>query len=338
MSRPSSNRAFARISVIILLAVSNTLAQTPKADNTAEAKLHYQNAVAAISKKDWQTAKAELLQAEKLAPQNALMHYDLALAYSHTGAPKSAQAELNKALQLGLPAEQQRAAEQLKQTLAGQEVSAKKNGDKVAGPRMGTTTESAKAPSAPPDEPASPSIEETLAYLNERVDSGFIPSTRIFVPGIFTISSAKTLQWSRWREAMDVLREGQWQDVSSKSGQCVEGIIGYSGAKPTDLDVESVIFNRETGEIHMDCKSYACWDFFGGCSRGSDVARRIMVAYKVPHNKFFADQGIKGVVIQTNGNPEVGENFTRALRHLIRLMQALPENKADPQKKDPFAN
>lgn len=88
-------------------------AQSQSSAATVEAKKHYQNAVAAIAKNDWQTAKSELLQAEKLAPKNALVHYDLALAYSHTGSPKSARAEIDKALQLGLHAEQKQAAEQL---------------------------------------------------------------------------------------------------------------------------------------------------------------------------------------------------------------------------------
>jgi hypothetical protein len=63
-------------------------------------------------------AKNELLKAEKLAPRNALVHYDLALAYSHTGQPQSAQLELNNALRLGLPATQKQAAEQMLGELA----------------------------------------------------------------------------------------------------------------------------------------------------------------------------------------------------------------------------
>jgi thioredoxin-like negative regulator of GroEL len=82
-----------------------------------EAEQHYQNAVSAINKGDWATAKSELQQAGKLAPQNALVHYDLALAYSHTGSPRSAQAELDKALHLGLPADQKQAADKLRQKL-----------------------------------------------------------------------------------------------------------------------------------------------------------------------------------------------------------------------------
>src|SRR5580693_416990 len=92
-------------------------AQAQTADTTTLAKQHYKNAVAAITKSDWQTAKSELIQAAKLAPQNALIHYDLALAYSHTGEAKSAELEVNKALKLGLPQEQKRAAEQLKDQL-----------------------------------------------------------------------------------------------------------------------------------------------------------------------------------------------------------------------------
>ena len=107
---------------ILWLAIATSVgAASPQSTgSTAQAKQHYQNAVAAIDKNDWQTAKSELLQAEKLAPSNALVHYDLALAYSHTGSPESAQAELNKALQLGLPAEQRQAAEKLKEQLSAE--------------------------------------------------------------------------------------------------------------------------------------------------------------------------------------------------------------------------
>jgi hypothetical protein len=102
-----------------LLLVSFTLPAQAQTDNTtAQAKQNFQNATAAIAKSDWQTAKSELLQAEKLAPQNALVHYDLALAYSHTGQVKSKQSELNRALKLGLPVEQKMDAEKLSQHLA----------------------------------------------------------------------------------------------------------------------------------------------------------------------------------------------------------------------------
>ena len=109
--------------MMLIINVPILWARPQAGGGTTAAKQHYQNAVAAIAKNDWVSAKAELLQAEKLAPQNALIHYDLALAYGHTGSPKSAQAELNKALQLGLPAEQKRAAEQLKNQLSNSNAS-----------------------------------------------------------------------------------------------------------------------------------------------------------------------------------------------------------------------
>ena len=55
--------------MMLVAAVPASSAHPQAADSTAEAKQHYQSAVAAISKSDWATAKAELLQAEKLAPK-----------------------------------------------------------------------------------------------------------------------------------------------------------------------------------------------------------------------------------------------------------------------------
>jgi Tfp pilus assembly protein PilF len=52
-------------------------------DMTSDAKDHYQTAALAIEKGDWQTAQNELLESVALAPDNALVHYDLALAFSH---------------------------------------------------------------------------------------------------------------------------------------------------------------------------------------------------------------------------------------------------------------
>ena len=135
----------AKRAALISLTVASVIS-AQSTDTAAQAKQHYQNAVAAINKNDWQTAKTELQQAEKLAPQNALVHYDLALAYSHTGSPISAQSELTKALQLGLPPEQKQAAEQLRQKLA--------NVDQGG--------ESRRAP-----EDNGPSYEETAAYINK---------------------------------------------------------------------------------------------------------------------------------------------------------------------------
>jgi mycoredoxin-dependent peroxiredoxin len=124
--------------VVSLCPVSPAYAQSGSA--LSEAKQHYQNAITAIGTGDWQTAKNELLDAEQLAPRNALVHYDLALAYSHLGEIKSAQDELNEAAQLGLPAEQQQAAADLKQHLATQAASSPTRVPAQEESAMATTT------------------------------------------------------------------------------------------------------------------------------------------------------------------------------------------------------
>jgi hypothetical protein len=105
------------LSLCFYLSSTSSPAQTQVTAGAAEAKEHYQNAIAAIAKSDWKTAQTEFQQVVKLAPKNALVHYDLALAYSHTDQIKSAQAELNEAIQLGLPAERKQTAEELGQRL-----------------------------------------------------------------------------------------------------------------------------------------------------------------------------------------------------------------------------
>lgn len=89
----------------------------PAMSPTASAKTHYNNAVAAIDKGDWVTAQKELLLAARLAPKNALVHYDLALAYDHNGNTAAATEEVRKALSLGLPDAQRQDAEKLTQRL-----------------------------------------------------------------------------------------------------------------------------------------------------------------------------------------------------------------------------
>jgi hypothetical protein len=93
------------------------LAEPPLDSSTAEAKHHYQSAVAAIAKSDWNTASMELQKAAKLAPRNALVHYDLALAYAHTEQVPQAKEEVQTAIDLGLPADQVQAAQDLKKRL-----------------------------------------------------------------------------------------------------------------------------------------------------------------------------------------------------------------------------
>jgi hypothetical protein len=105
---------------LVFLCLTGLTSNSQAPGTTAQAKQHYQNAVAAIDKGDWQTAKSELLQAQKLTPGNALVHYDLALAYSHVGEEDLAKSEVIKALQLGLPPDTRKQARELETKLTNQ--------------------------------------------------------------------------------------------------------------------------------------------------------------------------------------------------------------------------
>jgi len=125
--------------VALPLLIANSAARAQSTDATAQEKQHAQNAAAAINRDDWQAAKNELVQAVKLAPSNAVLHYELALAYFHTGLPRSARVELDKALQLGLPADQSRAAQELKEQLNTAPSERKSAGSSSQGPSLDET-------------------------------------------------------------------------------------------------------------------------------------------------------------------------------------------------------
>jgi hypothetical protein len=75
------------------------------------------------------------------------------LAYSHTGSPKSARAEIDKALRLGLPAEQKEAAEQLKNNLGNPAALGVKSAEPHA---------------------EGPSLDETLKFLDRLISGGAV--------------------------------------------------------------------------------------------------------------------------------------------------------------------
>lgn len=143
----------------LFLSVLHAQAQQTTAA-TVSGKTHYNNAVAAIDKGDWVSAQKELLVAARLAPQNSLVHYDLALAYDHNGNSAVATEEASKALTLGLPIEQKLNAEKLIQKL--------KNSTSVA-----------RTPSS--QEASGPSLEETTAWLHDKIVSlgGWSHASRI---------------------------------------------------------------------------------------------------------------------------------------------------------------
>lgn len=87
---------------------------SPKSsDDEKQAQFHYKVAVTALQHNDLEIAERELQKAVELAPNNALVHYNLAVVKSKTGRPIEAISELKRAIQLGLPSEQAKAADDL---------------------------------------------------------------------------------------------------------------------------------------------------------------------------------------------------------------------------------
>ena len=170
------------VAIVVLSASRRSVCQV---SNVESAKQHYQKAAAAIEKSDWLTAKGELLQAEKLAPNNAIVHYDLALAYSHTGRVRAAQDELNLALRLGLPSAQATAAQELRQQLRSSASTVTAHGTGSRGNRSDPTFG------------ASASDVKHIAAMNEAIREAGATST-IYRPGGFTLeTSTGTLWWTR---------------------------------------------------------------------------------------------------------------------------------------------
>jgi hypothetical protein len=316
--------------VLICLAVLGFVAQqvNPQtSEATAQARQHYQNAVSAINKGDWQAAKNELLQAEKLAPHNALVHYDLALAYSHTGQVKSAQLELNKALQLGLPAEQKQAAQELNQKLASQGTVPKANG----------ASNAMSSPQSPPSkapvirEPATPTIEETIEYLNKMVGTNSGPVAQDSFPGKIMFDKKKAMIWySRWSPG-----DGVWAMAKCRPN----GYENFCGYYVYDLDLASLRIDnfRGTNEPMLFClKHDACGQSWGRCSRTNNAVEGVgalTAIDEVPTDATLAHNvGVFQIDIK-GGTAEV-ERGTRALLHLIRLVQSSPKPK---DSNDPFA-
>jgi tetratricopeptide (TPR) repeat protein len=311
-------KAFA-IAFLVLVSSVVQAARPQASDNTPRARQHYQNAVTAINRDDWQTAKSELLRAERLAPQNALVHYDLALAYSHTGQNKSALAELNKALQLGLPADQKQAAAQLRRqlsTLNGGAVPQNSNGEARTEPPQPVPVFKAPPKSGP--EPGTPSIEETLKYLNARVDSAFVKTDVRYVPGQFSVSpDRRSIWWSRFEDY-----------------NIAFGYYAFFEAKVTDLDADAIAY-YDSGSVTIDCKASQCWRQWTAESTfeppdeepPTDKLRQelLQVQYKTDNSTLAAN--LRGLGIPTTGDAQVAARFVRALAHLVRLMQELPENR-----------
>jgi len=234
---------------MLLITGAPILSARPQAgDNTTEAKQHYQSAVAAISKSDWATAKAELLQAEKLAPQNALIHYDLGLAYAHTGQVRSAQAELNKGIQLGLPAEQQQAAVALKQKLAS------------APSGSGSKEKATPLQHSPQD----PSVHALNALIKNELG---VTKANYRPFGFMFETSTGKIWWTRATGSYCAANYG--------------ANFGEAGARLSELDPDSISTGTDdhgTPELVLKCKSgAACFEDWAGpppCASSIDAFKQ----------------------------------------------------------------
>jgi tetratricopeptide (TPR) repeat protein len=276
-----------------------TTAQNQTFDTTALAKRHYQNAVAAIAKSDWQTAENELLQAEKLAPQNALVHYDLGLAYSHTGQAKSAQAELNKAIQLGLPVEQKQAALVLKQKLAST-------------PSGGGSKEKAAPVRHSPQ-------DSSVHALNTLIKNELGITRDNYRPYEFTFeTSTGKLWWSRLTDSY-----------------CKYNVaVGQAGARLSELDPDSISTSTNKdgiSELILSCKNgAACFEDWASptCTSIDNFKHTWNDSVDVL-DKTFTNSGVesemrfmgrlKGLEILTTGDPDGSRKAIELLKQLISL-------------------
>lgn len=101
-------------------ASKNTKAPTGNATQTPpvtaeekEAQFHYKVAVTALKNNDLEIADSELEKAAKLAPNNALVQYNLAVVKSKSQKPAGALVNLKKAIELGLPSPEAAQADDL---------------------------------------------------------------------------------------------------------------------------------------------------------------------------------------------------------------------------------
>jgi tetratricopeptide (TPR) repeat protein len=78
-----------------------------------EAQFHYKVALTALKNDDLEVAIRELETAANLAPSNALVQYNLAVVKSKNARPAEALINLKRAIDLGLPSDQAKAADDL---------------------------------------------------------------------------------------------------------------------------------------------------------------------------------------------------------------------------------
>jgi hypothetical protein len=211
----------------------------------ALAKKHYQAAEAALKKSDWQTATGELQLAAKLAPENALIHYDLALAYSHTGQRNAAQTELKTALDIGLPQTERPAAQDLANYLGG------RSGE-VVGTSKTQAEDRAQAPRHSP-------VDASVRTLNSLIGSQLGAVTHNYHPYGFTFERSTGKLW--WLRSSNAFCNANFVTVN------------MSGARLPELEADSVKTEREKDgqdQLIVSCKNgAACIETWGSPDCGN---------------------------------------------------------------------
>jgi tetratricopeptide (TPR) repeat protein len=277
--------------------------------NQREAQKHFRVAQTAIKDGNLDVALDELQKASALDGQNSYIWYDLAVVQSKKNLDEDALNSLNKAQEFKLPQKLKDSADSLRTTLTY------------------NIEKHTKAQQAPAEEPTTPSIEETLEYLNGRVNSSFVPKDQRYTPGKFSIDAGdKMLWWSRWK-------------LTTEDWCTYDGAATYFGALVIDLDATAIVFDPKSGDVTINCGHNNCWQEWVSCadygiSREGFLQRYLKTDTKPNHSDLVSQY--KGVVIPTNGDAELAANFQRAVRHLIKLVQALPQNRRT-NANDPFA-
>jgi len=98
---------FGGLAFIVFFAVLSVSAQ----DN--EAARHYKVGLVALENNDFRVAAEEFGEAVRLAPNNGLAHYNLAIVLSKQDRPQEALKSIEKAIDLGLPSREKDTAEDL---------------------------------------------------------------------------------------------------------------------------------------------------------------------------------------------------------------------------------
>jgi hypothetical protein len=193
---------------------------------------------------------------------------------------------------------------------------------------------------SPGQEPSSPSIQETLEYLNARGASSFVPSRNnwphdVYIAGKFFVDTDfKTVWRVRWKGL-----HGPWDDP------CIP-VFHFAGALIIDLDSNVGVDDQDqnnAGKITLRCQHQGCFQDWAGEVKfpepcGDDPAGKRSQLAKVNAKPEHADfhESLSGIEILTNRDQDLDRRFARALRHLIVLLQPLPQNRSLGPK-DPFA-